>query len=30
MIEKHMEKPYSHAQLRNIFGIDKKISLADI
>jgi hypothetical protein len=30
MIEKHMDNPYSHAQLKQIFGIDKKISLTDI
>lgn len=30
LIEDHMENPYSHADLRKIFGLDRQIMLSDI
>lgn len=30
LIEDHMENPYSHAELRKIFGLDRQILLSDI
>lgn len=30
LVEKHQEKAYSHAELRNIFGVNRQISLQDI
>ena len=30
LIEDHMENPYSHAELRKIFGLDRQIMLSDI
>ena len=30
LIEDHMESPYSHKELRNIFGINRQILLSDI
>ena len=30
LIEDHMENPYSHAELRRIFGLDRQIVLSDI
>ena len=30
LIEDHMEHPYSHAELRRIFGLDRQIMLSDI
>ena len=29
-VEKHQEKAYSHAELRNIFSVNRQISLQDI
>ena len=30
MVEKHQEKPYSHAKIRDIFSLDRQIVLSDI
>lgn len=30
LIEQHQEKPYSHRELRNIFGLDRQILLSDL
>lgn len=30
MIEKHQEKPYTHSDLRRIFGLNRQISLSDL
>ena len=30
MIENHAEKAYTHGQLRDIFGLDRQITMNDI
>lgn len=30
LVEKHQEKPYSHCELRNIFGLNRQILLSDL
>ena len=30
LIEQHQESPYSHQELRNIFGLDRQILLSDL
>lgn len=30
LIEDHQEKPYSHSELRRIFGLDRQVMLSDI
>ena len=30
LVERHQERPYSHAELRHIFGLNRQILLSDL